>query len=141
MHTAYVQDMLLYPDGLTRRLLKYYWLNRSRDRGDNFKLHVPLTRCASEHRVLHPSGCLAILLARVTALCFLSSAFEIERSRFSQFNFQKENREIVIYSLNQLVFVLKFPSLQSSFNLTRHKLCKIDLQVGLIIQNSEVNNV
>jgi hypothetical protein len=53
-------------------------------------------------------------------------------NRFSQFNFQEENEEVVIHNLNQLVFELKFPSLQSSFNLTRHDLCKIDLQVGII---------
>jgi hypothetical protein len=39
------------------------------------KRHVPLPRCASELRLLHPLGGLAIFLARVTStsLCFLSS--------------------------------------------------------------------
>ena len=46
--------------------------------------------------------------------------------RFSQLNFQKENEGIVIYNLNHIVFALKFPYLQTSFNLTRNNLSKID---------------
>jgi hypothetical protein len=34
MSSLWMKNILLYLQGLTRRLLKYYWLNRSRDQGD-----------------------------------------------------------------------------------------------------------
>ena len=105
----------------------------------------PLPRCTSERRVLHPSGCLAILLARVIALCLLSSAveyinkwrllriggkilnwnrertllFSINFNRFSPFNFQKENGGIVIYNINHVVFSMKQSANQFSSDTQR----------------------
>jgi hypothetical protein len=104
-------------------------------------------RCASECRILDPSGDLAILLARVTALCFLSSAiggcwdFKSEQrrnvifswNRFTLFFFtQKKNGDIVILNLNHSVFALRFSKLSTSFHLTRKDLFKIGLLVEML---------
>ena len=43
------------------------------------ELPVSSHQSASERRVLHPSGGLAILLARVISLCLLSSAVEYKQ--------------------------------------------------------------